>query len=107
MLKQEVKPSEEIAKPPIEEGHRQTVRKLTLFAALPAQVLLQSFDAGFIDSTSDRSALLKAWQRASEAYNLAGNSFRSYANADDVRDIDGVDNTRIESILKRAKQYAP
>ncbi len=107
MLTSEVKPSEEIPKPPIEEGHRQTVRKLTLFAALPAQGLLQSFDAGFIDSATDRNALLKSWQRASEAYNLAGNSFRSYANADDVRDIDDVEKTRIESILKRAKQYAP
>src|SRR5690242_19356081 len=105
MLTSEVKLSEEMPKPLMEEGHRQMVRKLTLFAALPAQGLLQSFDAGFIDKATDRSVLLKTWQKANEAYSLAGNSVRSYADTDDIQGIDDVEESRIESILKRARQY--
>ncbi len=107
MLAPEVKPSEELPKPSIDETHRQTVRKLTLFSSVPAQVLLQGFDAGFVARPSDRNALLKMWEKASEAYNLAGNSFRSYSTADDLRVVTGVDSIRLESILKRAKQYPP
>jgi hypothetical protein len=50
---------------------------------------------------------LKIWEKASEAYNLGGNPFRSYSNSDDLRVVDGVNSGRLESILKRAKQYAP
>jgi hypothetical protein len=94
-------------KPHPEEERRPTVGKLTLCSALPAQGLLQNFDAGFIASPSDRNALLKMWQKASEAYGFAGHSLRSYANADDVRVVDGVDPAKIENILRRARQYAP
>ncbi len=103
----EVRPSVEDSRPAIEEKPRTTVRKLTLFSALPAQGLLQTFDAGFVASPSDKNVLLKAWQKASQAYTVGGNSFRSYSTSDDVRAVDGVDSVRIESILKRAKQYAP
>lgn len=107
MLTPGVRPPDEASRPAVEEKHRTTVRKLTLFSALPAQGLLQTFDAGFVASPSDRNVLLKAWQKASEAYNFAGKSFRSYSTSDDVRVVDGVDSARIEGILKRAKQYAP
>src|SRR5438876_7192834 len=107
MLSPGVKPSGEMLKTSSEESHRQTVRKLTLFSAVPAQGLLQSFDSGFVAGPSDRNALLKMWEKASAAYNLGGNSFRSYSTADDVSVVDSANSARIESILKRAKQYAP
>ena len=90
-----------------DEKLKRVVRKLTLFAAAPAHILLSNFDAGFIAEPSDKATLLRMWGKASAAYNSRGDHLRSIIGKDDDQEYVGVEETKVGEMLSRVKQYAP
>ncbi len=98
-------------KPALEksEFENTNVRKITLYSALPAQVILAQLQGGLIASPSDKNELIKKWQEANAIYNTNGNPSRSFLMPDDLEKLDGskVDQELISNVLKRAKLYSP
>lgn len=86
---------------------RPIVSKLTLPAALPPQWLLAQLESGFVAKPSDKTALQALWEKANKAYKSSGPPSRSYLGVDDVKEIDNVPRSDIESALSRIRLYPP
>jgi hypothetical protein len=104
MLSSETKPLPAPSKSSKSEK-RSTVRKLTLYSALPPQAVLSQLD--LIAEPSNKDILLKMWQRANAAYNGLANPFRSLASPDDVQPLEGVSKTKVDALVERTKLYPP
>lgn len=86
---------------------RPTVKKLTMFSALPQQALLSQLDAGFIAEPTDRNVLQGLWEKTNKSYSSCGPPSRSFVTRNDIRQLDGVDQSRVESLLRRVRLYSP
>jgi len=62
---------------------------------------------GFISEPANRERLLALWKDASQAYNNLGGPARSFLSPDDIRPVEGVDESLVENTLARIKLYAP
>jgi hypothetical protein len=82
-------------------------RKLSLHAMLPQQVLLGQLEGGLIASPSEAIPLLHAWEKANCAYANCGPPSRSFLTADDIRPIQGVEDSDQEETLRRLRMYPP
>ena len=90
----------------VNETHRSTVRKLTLYSVLPPQGLLSQLEAGFIASPSDRTTLLSLWQKANTAYGTTKPD-RSFSTQADTRAPNNVSAGVAQEVLDRARSYPP
>ncbi len=95
------------AKVPLQKTSLPSIHKLTLYSALPAQGLLAQLEMGFISEPANRERLLALWKDASQAYNNLGGPARSFLSPDDIRPVEGVDESLVENTLARIKLYAP
>lgn len=86
---------------------RPIMKKLTMFSALPQQALLSQLDAGFIAEPTDRNVLQGLWEKANRSYSSCGPPSRSFVTRNDIRQLDGVDQSRVESLLRRVRLYSP
>ena len=84
-----------------------TVRKLTMFSALPQQALLSQLDSGFIAEPTDRNVLQNLWESANSSYNSCGPPTRSFAIQNDIHELNDLDQSRVENILGRVRVYSP
>ena len=84
-----------------------TVKKLTMFSALPLQALLSHLDSGFIAHPTDRKVLQDLWEKTNKLYSTSGSPKRSFLTSNDLRELDGVDQTKVENLMKRVKTYSP
>src|SRR2546428_4664176 len=85
----------------------QTVQKSTLFSVLPLMNLFQLLDQGVIANPSTKAALQSLWTPANHAYNLIGNTNRSFVTPTDVRTLQGVPTAKAQNMLNRIKLYPP
>lgn len=92
---------------PAQTALNATVKKLSLHAALPQQVLIAQLENGLIAEPADQQALLAAWVRASTAYANCGPPSRSFITARDLRPLKGVAARRPSATLKRIRTYPP
>jgi hypothetical protein len=83
----------------------QITKRITLYSVSPVQVLLFKFDLGLIAEPLDKSTLIEMWEKANKAYSKIGTSTRSHSDEKDVRSIKNVDESKIENLLARVKQY--
>ena len=86
---------------------RPTISKFTIAAVLPPQWLLAQFESGFVAKPSDKMALQALWEKANKVYKTSGPPSRSYLNVDDVKEVDDIPRSDIESALSRIRLYAP
>ena len=86
---------------------RAVVTKRSLFAFLPAQALLQQFDAGYIAHPTSKDELLEAWESARKELAKLGPSSRSFFTPADYRDLVGVPSDSVEELVRRLKSYSP
>jgi hypothetical protein len=83
-----------------------SISKITLFSVLPVQTLFFNLDLGVIADPTDRVVLHSLWEKANKAYASIGPESRSYATSEDLRPIEKVAKSRIESLLNRIKLYS-
>ncbi|GEM_PF-3414884 len=95
-----------VQKSRINSEYRPTIRKLTLFSALPQQALLSQLESGFIAEPNDKEKIQMLWQNASNAYNR-GSPSRSFITQDDIKQLIDVEQSQIDSILSQVRNYAP
>ncbi len=84
----------------------QTTEKLTLFSVLPPQTLLSQLEVGFIVG-SDKATLQRLWESANLAYRSNDVPSRSFVTSNDIRVLEGLDQSKIATTLKRVKLYSP
>jgi hypothetical protein len=79
--------------------------KITLYSVLPFQVLLSKFELGLIAEPSDKNALYKLWEKASQAYIGISTGSRSHLDDGDIRQIEDIPKSKKEAMTNRILLY--